>query len=180
MGKMGYIKQNNDDKFDFDLSAMDRQINIDEAFKNEQPSLIILNDFLNSKVEVKCQNTAKSTLCVFIEYKTSKWDKETRKHLPFVNSGILTSKSDYYVLTCYDLITVIPTAFLLFLYTNRKKFIKEHGEDNFRDKPSSVEYNPIAQGMIIKYHLLITLYLGWINNGQYITYRLKKFKANSL
>ncbi len=173
---MGYIQQNNDEKFDFDLSNMNKQININEAFKNEQPSLEILNDFLNSKIEVKCQNTSIFTNNVYIEYQISKWDKETKKHKKFENSGILTSNSDYYVLTCYDMITVVPTAYLKYLYANKKRFSEEHGEELFSTKDSHVEYNPIARGMVIKYPLFMQLYLQWLNTPNFVQYRLNKMR----
>ena len=171
---MGYIQQNNDEKFDFDLSGMDKQINIDEAFKNEQPSLIILNDFLNSKVEVKCQNTAKFTNNVYLEYRISKWDKEKKKRKPFQDSGLLTSQSDFYVLTCYDMIIAVPTAFLRYLYSNRIKFQREYTKERFNLKDSHVDYNPVALGMVIQVPLFIQLYMEWINTSNFVQYRLKK------
>lgn len=174
MGK--YYQQNNDSKFDFDLSQSGFRINIEEAFKNEQPSLIILDEFLSSTIEVKCQNTGKYTGNVYLEYRISKWDKEKKELKPFENSGLLVSEADNYVLTCHDMILVIPTAFLRYLYTNRKKFQTKYGTDRFDLKPSDVPYNPKALGLLIPYPFFVQLYMDWIETPDYIQYRLKKAK----
>lgn len=172
MGK--YYQQNNDSRFDFDLSQSGYRINIEEAYKNEQPSLIILDEFLSSTIEVKCQNTGKFTGNVYLEYRIAKWNKEKGKFNKFENSGLLVSQSDNYVLTCHDMITIVPTAFLKYLYLNRQTFKEKYGTDRFDLKDSSVEYNPKALGLVIKYPLFIELYMDWIQTPSYIQYRIKK------
>lgn len=172
MGK--YYEQNNDSKFDFDLSQTGFRINIEEAFKNEQPSLIILDEFLASTIEVKCQNTALHTGNVYLEYRIAKWNKEKKELNPFENSGLLVSEADNYVLTCHDMILVMPTAFLKYLYTNRIKFKTKYGTDRFNLKDSNVAYNPKALGLLIPYPFFVQLYMDWIETSDYIQYRIKK------
>jgi hypothetical protein len=119
MGK--YYEQNNDAKFDFDLSQTGYRINIEEAYPNEQPSLIILDELLNAKIEVKCQNMAKDTGNFYLEYRIEKWYKTNNNFVKFNDSGLLVSESDKYVLTCHDMTLSVPLAYLKYLYVNRKK-----------------------------------------------------------
>jgi hypothetical protein len=172
MGK--YYQQNDDSKFDFDLSQNGFRINIEEAFKNEQASLVILDEFLSSKIEVKCQNTGKYTGNVYLEYRISKWDKEKKELKPFENSGLLVSESDNYVLTCHDMIIATPTSFLKYLYTNRIKFKTKYGTDRFNLKDSDVPYNPKALGLVVPIPFFVQLYMDWIDTPDYIQHRIKK------
>ncbi len=172
MGK--YYEQNNDAKFDFDLSQTGYRINIEEAYPNEQPSLIILDELLNAKVEVKCQNMAKDTGNFYLEYRIAKWDKTINNFGKFNNSGLLVSESDKYVLTCHDMIVSVPLEYLKYLYNNRKKLQDLHGKKKFNLKDSSVDYNPKCLGMVINAPLFIELYLEWLGSPSHIQYRIKK------
>jgi len=169
-----YYKQNNDAKFDFDLSQIDYRINIEEAYSNEQPSLIILDEFLCSTIEVKCQNMAKNTGNFYLEYRLAKWDKTINDYGEYFNSGLLVSEATNYVLTCHEMVVVVPLVFLKYLYINRKKLQDLHGKKKFNLKDSSVDYNPKCLGMVINVPLFMELYLEWINSANYIQYRIKK------
>jgi hypothetical protein len=172
MGK--YYEQNNDAKFDFDLSQTGYRINIEEAYPNEQPSLIILDEFLNSKIEVKCQNMAKNTGNFYFEYRIAKWDKTKNKFGDFNDSGLLVSQSDYYVLSYHGMLICPQLEFLKYLYNNRKRLQSLHGKKKFNLKDSNVEYNPKCLGMVVNTSLFMDLYNEWLGSPSHVQYRIKK------
>jgi len=162
-----------DDKFDFDLSESSWRIPTHEAWGKETDSLEQLDFFLNSKIEMKCQNIGIGTGNFFIEFEINPINRKTKEFTGFRKSGIQTTQSEFYVLTKSWMITIVPTRFLMHLHKNIEMYLRKYEDDGLRIVDSSVPNNPISKGYLIPFCVFDSLYSDWCRNPDFVQWLLK-------
>lgn len=131
------IEINDGPTYDLDLSTLNAQIDINNSFcESEKGGYIGLNNFLNSKVEVKYHKSAIKYNALYVEY-TTYFEKEDELRF----SGIHVSDADEWWFEMGHIKFVITGPFLKWLYVNRNTL-------NFNEK-SSHDQSHQSTGFIV-------------------------------
>lgn len=113
-------KQNNDCKFDIDLAQNGRNEISREGMHSaayESISIELLEKILNSKIEMKNNDTCMDTGNLFIEFEI-----QPRFSNEWQDSGIRTSEADYYFFNTGTAALFLELGFLKFCYEKRERF----------------------------------------------------------
>lgn len=149
------LTMNDDGRFDIDLEQLKSYIDTSSIWDNqEKPSLNLINLFLKSKVEIK--NMIEARKCFFIEYYITPDIKNKEIIKP---SGIVTSLSEFYILTTKINFHVITTEMLRWVLKNKEMLNIKDEDGNYDKYPTN---NP--HGLIIPHDRLLELENKFMND----------------
>lgn len=111
------LKMNNDNSFDFDFATANIKIQDTNLFsKKELPSIKLLNEILQDRIEMKNHDKTMRTKNLYIEY-----EQDTNGNSIFRPSGIAVSKSGRYFFNIGGIGLFLKTDFLKWLYENKEE-----------------------------------------------------------
>jgi hypothetical protein len=112
------IKQNDNEKYDYDLGLEQKQLDrLNPFHPMEEESSSILEHIINSKIEMKHHDSTMTTGNILIEFKIDKQGNGT-----YVPSGLSLSESDYYFLNIGVAGVFLPVNFLKWIGRRHKRF----------------------------------------------------------
>jgi hypothetical protein len=155
------------DNADFDINLALGKIQVDDTglfSKAEQPSVNLLNQILDGKIEMKSHMQSLKTGNLFIEFEI-----DTKGNGIKVPSGLALTKADFYFLNIGDMALFLTVHFLKYLLKH-KDVLELEVKDNGKTADDHIGY-----GLLIPMYRLMEVYM--VYNQHLITQRVKQIQG---